>query len=325
MREHAFFENIWGKKSLFVREVKKHWNLDLRNFDQRTPFIQDCLATLHELFVRETIQIFNRLQRETLARNLYYSGGCALNTTANSRLIEEKIFDNVFIPPCCDDGGLALGAAAYVEWQKHGEIKQHSPFLNNWGLSDEQLTVDAKVIRKTAKTLSEGKIVGISNGYGEAGPRALGNRSLLAVANNKLLAQKLSMKSKGEEWYRPLSPVMLEKNVRYFTGHTAVNPLSQYMLLDFNIKPDKQAEMSGAVHKNGTARIHTIFNREQNPFLWDLLSLLDEKYNIKALINSPFNAKGEPIVHTEKDALKVANKLGISGLVLNGNFRDLPY
>jgi len=325
LREHAFFENIWGKKSLFVREVKKHWNLDLRNFDQRTPFIQDCLATLHELFVRETIQIFNRLQRETLARNLYYSGGCALNTTANSRLIEEKIFDNVFIPPCCDDGGLALGAAAYVEWQKHGEIKQHSPFLNNWGLSDEQLTVEAKVIRKTAKTLSEGKIVGISNGYGEAGPRALGNRSLLAVANNKLLAQKLSMKSKGEEWYRPLSPVMLEKNVRYFTGHTAVNPLSQYMLLDFNIKPDKQAEMSGAVHKNGTARIHTIFNREQNPFLWDLLSLLDEKYNIKALINSPFNAKGEPIVHTEKDALKVANKLGISGLVLNGNFRDLPY
>ncbi|RKD92437.1 carbamoyltransferase C-terminal domain-containing protein [Mangrovibacterium diazotrophicum] len=325
LREHEFFENIWGKKSAFVRDVKKHWNIDLKSFDQRNPFIQDCLATLHELFVRETIQIFNRLQRETLARNLYYSGGCALNTAVNSQLIKERIFEEVFIPPCPDDSGLALGAAAFVEWQKYGEIKMHSPFLNNWGLDGEEVTIESKVIRKTAQTLSQDKIVGISNGHAEAGSRALGNRSLLAAANNKLLAQKLSMKCKGREWYRPLSCVMLEKNAQYFTGHTTIHPLSQYTLLDFDILPEKQAEIAGAVHKNGKARIQTIFNRQQNPFLWELLTVLDEKYNVKALVHASFNTKDDPIVHTEKDALKAANKMGISGLVLNGKFRELPY
>lgn len=325
LREHEFFENIWGKKSAFFQEVKKHWKVDLRSFDQRHPFILDCMATLHELFVRETVQIFRRLQRETLVKNLYYSGGCALNIVANTRLLEEKIFDHVYIPPCCEDSGLALGAAAFLEWQKHGSLKIHSPYLNNWGLEEEFADVAKGEIAKVAKLLANEKIVGISNGFGEAGPRALGNRSLLALANSKALAKKLSMKCKGREWYRPVAPIMLEKNAMYFTGQTKVNELSKYMLLDFTILQERQSELSGAVHADGTARIQTLFTREQNPFLWDLLSILDEKYQIKALINTSFNAKGEPIVHTEKDALKAANKMGISGVVLNGKLRDLPY
>jgi carbamoyltransferase len=96
------------------------------------------------------------------------------------------------------------------------------------------------------------------------------------------------------------------------------------MLLDFKVLPERRAELTGAVHADGTARIQTIYNREQNPFLWDLLILLDEKYGIKALINTSFNAQGEPIVHTEDDALKAACKMGISGVVLNGKFRQLP-
>jgi len=318
LREHEFFENIWGKKSAFFQEVKKHWKIDLRSFDQRHSFILDCMATLHELFVRETVQIFRRLQRETLTNNLYYSGGCALNIVANTRLIEEKIFDQVYIPPCCEDSGLALGAAAFLEWQKHGELKPHSPYLNNWVLETEHAEVDARELEKVAKLLAKEKIVGVCNGFGEAGPRALGNRSLLAVANSKELAKKLSMKCKGREWYRPLAPIMLEQNSRYFTGLSKINRLSEYMLLDLNILPERRSELSGATHADGTARIQTLFERSQNPFLWDLLTLLDEKYGIKALINTSFNVKGEPIVHTEKDALKAANKMGISGLVVNG-------
>ena len=223
LREHEFFENIWGKKSAFFQEVKKHWKIDLRSFDQRHSFILDCMATLHELFVRETVQIFRRLQRETLTNNLYYSGGCALNIVANTRLIEEKIFDQVYIPPCCEDSGLALGAAAFLEWQKHGELKPHSPYLNNWVLETEHAEVDARELEKVAKLLAKEKIVGVCNGFGEAGPRALGNRSLLAVANSKELAKKLSMKCKGREWYRPLAPIMLEQNSRYFTGLSKIN------------------------------------------------------------------------------------------------------
>ncbi|PTN10612.1 carbamoyltransferase C-terminal domain-containing protein [Mangrovibacterium marinum] len=318
LREHSFFENIWGKKSAFFREVKEHWKIDLRSFDQRHPFILDCMATLHELFVREMVQIFRRLQRETLCTNLYYSGGCALNIVANTRLVEERIFDRVHIPPCCEDSGLALGAAAFVEWQKHGELKEHSPYLNNWGLEAEAVEPDAEQLEQQAELLQAGKIVGLCNGYGEAGPRALGNRSLLALADSKALAKKLSMDCKGREWYRPLAPVMLERNARYFTGKSKINALSRYMLLDFAILPDKQKELIGAVHIDGTARIQTIFNRAQNPFLWDLLMLLDEKFKIKALINTSFNAKGEPMVHNEKDAMAAARKMGIAALVING-------
>ncbi|WP_163715808.1 carbamoyltransferase C-terminal domain-containing protein [Mangrovibacterium lignilyticum] len=327
LREHAFFETIWGKKSHFFRQVKKDWNIDLRSYDQRHPFVQDCMATLHELFVRETVLIFKRLQAETLTKNLYYSGGCALNIVANTRIINANIFDQVFIPPCCEDSGLALGAAAFLEWQKHGRLKSHSPYLNNWRLDEEDCLVDTdpKDINKAAQALAENKIVGLCNGFGEAGPRALGNRSLLLIANNKLLAQRLSMKCKEREWYRPLAPVMLEKNARYFTGLKTIHPLSQYMLLDFKILDDKQTELSGAVHCKGSARIQTLFNRDQNPYLWDLLTVLDEKYDIKALINTSFNKKGDPIVHTESDALKAANKMGIPGIVLNGKFRNLPY
>ena len=95
------------------------------------------------------------------------------------------------------------------------------------------------------------------------------------------------------------------------------------MLLDFDIVPDKRSQLAGAVHIDGTARIQTIFKQEQNPYLFDLLSLLSDKYHVRALINTSFNGKGEPIVHTSEDALKSAQQMGIDGLVLNGKFQQL--
>ena len=95
------------------------------------------------------------------------------------------------------------------------------------------------------------------------------------------------------------------------------------MLLDFFVLPEKQNELAGAVHADGTARFQTIFEKEDNPFLYHLLQIMDEKYRIKALINTSFNSKGEPIVHTEKDALFSAQKMQLDGLVLNGKFQKL--
>ena len=90
------------------------------------------------------------------------------------------------------------------------------------------------------------------------------------------------------------------------------------MLLDFDILTEKQSELIGAVHVDGTARIQTIFTRNQNPYIWDLLTMLDEKYNCKALINTSFNSQGEPIVHTKIDAIKSAQKMEIDGVVIDG-------
>ncbi|HKL30955.1 MAG TPA: carbamoyltransferase C-terminal domain-containing protein, partial [Tangfeifania sp.] len=175
-----------------------------------------------------------------------------------------------------------------------------------------------KTIYKVAGMLAAGKVIGVCNGFGEAGPRALGNRSILARADSKSLANKISMEKKGREWYRPLAPVALEKNTRYFTGVDEIHPLSEFMLIDFSVLSDRQKELAGAVHADGTARVQTIFKKQQNPFLFDLLELLDVKYGIKALINTSFNGKGEPIVHAKENALTAARNMKLDGVILNG-------
>lgn len=323
LKKHKYFENIWGKKSVFFKQAKADFNEDLRFFDAKNSFLQDVVATLHALFVRETIAIFDRLQKQTDVKTLYYSGGCALNIVANTRLIESNLFDEVFIPPCCEDSGLALGAAAFAEWKKHGRVEIHAPYLNNWNLQESDFDYSGKDLEEVAMSIMKRQVIGLCNGHGEAGPRALGNRSLVGLANSKKLARKISMQHKGREWYRPVAPVMLEKNTRYFTGLETIHPLSQYMLLDFNVLAEMQDELAGALHVDGTSRIQTIFNREQNPYLFDLLTLLDEKYHVRALINTSFNAKGEPIVHTSKDALQSAQKMGIDRVVVNGKLQRI--
>ena len=323
LKKNQYFENIWSKKSVFFEKAKAEMGENIKSFDSRNPFLQDVIATLHELFVRETLYILEILKKQTNLKTLYYSGGCALNIVANTRLIESNLFDEVFIPPCCEDSGLALGAAAYAEWKKHGHVEMHSPYLNNWNLSGQHVDYSTSDLEEVAQALVKGQAIGLCNGYGEAGPRALGNRSLIGLANNKKLAQKISMQYKGREWYRPVAPVMLKKNAQYFTGRENIHLLSKYMLLDFDILPEKRDELAGALHVDGTSRIQTIFNREQNQYLFDLLNLLDEKFEVRALINTSFNTKGEPIVHTAQNALKSAQKMGIDGVVLDGKFQKL--
>ncbi len=318
LSKHDYFGNIWGRKSVFFREAKKAFNIEIKSFDQKSPFIQDVVATLHRIFVNETVRVFRRLKEQTGCEYLYYTGGCALNIVTNAELVKSGLFTDIFIPPCTEDSGLALGAAAFVEWIKHGEIKQHSPYLNNWNLETEAFRYSKEDIKNCARVLAKGGVIGICNGYGEAGPRALGNRSLLCLADSRELGRKVSMQHKGREWYRPVAPVMLEKNSCWFTGLETIHHLSKYMLLDFPVLPEKQSELEGAVHTDGTARIQTVFSREENPYLWDLLSYLDKNYHVKALINTSFNSRGKPIVHTGDDALHAARDMGIDGVVING-------
>ena len=243
-----------------------------------------------------------------------------MNIVANTRIIESGIFKKVFIPPCTEDSGLALGAAAFVEWKKHGTVKTHSPYLNNWDIEKYMTKYSSDTIQKVAKSLTEGEVIGVCNGFGEADPRALGNRSILACADSKRLANIISMEKKGREWYRPLAPVALEKNTKYFTGLAKIHPLSEFMLVDFAILPERQKELAGTVHANGTARFQTLFGKQQNPFLYDLLDFLDKNYNIKALINTSFNRKGEPIIHTKENAFTAARNMKLDGVVMDGEF-----
>jgi carbamoyltransferase len=321
LQNNNLFQDIWVKSSVFFNAVKKDWGIQLKSFNQKHPLIQDVAASLQHIFILAITQKLKELQQHTQTEYLYYTGGSALNIVANNRIVNSQLFKQVFIPPCTEDSGLSLGAAAFAEWIKHGEISSYSPYLNNWGIENYAAAHTKETIRKVAELLVQQKIIGICNGMGEAGPRALGNRSILALANSKNLSKKISQDKKGREWYRPLAPVALEKNTKYFTGLDEVHPLSRFMLLDFKVLPEKQNELSGTTHADGTARFQCIFKRNNNPFLFDLLEYLDAHYEVKALINTSFNTRGEPIVHTEKDALKSAKKMELDALVLNGKLQ----
>lgn len=321
--KNNFFENIWSNKNIFFTSLKDTFNINLTFFDQKNNFIQDIASTIHHIFVRESFKNFIKLQKETKTDYLYYSGGSALNIVLNTKIIEANIFKQVFIPPCCNDSGLSIGAASFFEWSIKRNINIHSPFLNNWNIEDYKLNYDIDTIKKVSEFIIAEKIIGISNGFGETGPRALGNRSLICLASSTKLRDTISIKFKKREWYRPVAPIMLERNTKYFTGLNKINHLSKFMLLDFKIKQEKRKEIEGAIHINGNARIQTIFDKEQNPFIYDLLNYLDERFNIKALINTSFNTKGEPIVHSKDDAIKSAKNMGLDILIFNGDIINI--
>lgn len=322
LRENNWFADIWGSRSVFFDRVKSDFGIELKSFDQHNPFMQDVAATIQEVFMRATLLKLDDLYTLSGCKTLYYTGGSALNIKTNSAIVESNIFNEVYIPPCADDSGLSLGAAAFGEWKKGNQMKHHYPYLNNFNLSSGSFDYSEEDLQKVAQLLSEGKVVGICNGYGESGPRALGNRSLLALPT-KGLAHKVSVVHKKREWYRPVAPVMLEKNALYFTGQKHIHPLSKYMLLNIPVLPERQAEILGVIHADGTSRIQTLFERSDNPYLWDLLELLDSNYAIKALINTSFNEQGEPIVHTPDDARTSAHNMGIDALVINGQLQSL--
>ncbi len=323
LNKNNYFADTWKNSKSFFESIKQNFNIKINDFDTKNKFLQDCLATMQQIFTDKLINKLKLLQQKYNFDNLYYSGGSALNIVTNTKIVESNLFKQVFIPPTANDSGLSLGAAFAFELQKNNTPKIHSAYLNNLYVDKYSVSYSINDIKKTAQALLQNKILGIVNSSAEAGPRALGNRSIIALANSQKLAKKVSCEIKKREWYRPVAPIMLVKNTKYFTGKKQINDLSKFMLLDFKILAEKQKEIEGVVHINGTSRIQTVFNREQNSFIYDLLDYLDKNHNIKALINTSFNKQGEPIVHTIDDAKKTAKKIKLDGLIINGKYQNI--
>ncbi|MDA3780263.1 MAG: hypothetical protein PF487_08635 [Bacteroidales bacterium] len=323
LKKNHYFADLWNRKTEFFESLRNDWGIDISSFNQKNKFIQDIAATIQYVFQRDFLEKLKLLQEATKTKYLYLTGGSALNIVSNTNIVNANIFNDVFIPPCTNDSGLSIGAGAFVENIKHSNISLHKPYLNNWGISKYKLEYNNDEIRSIAKLIVDKKTVGICNEIGECGPRALGNRSIIALASSIKIAKNVSQHHKKREWYRPVAPIMLEKNTKYFTGLSEIHHLSKYMLLDFEIISEKAKEIEGVVHIDGTSRIQTLFNRNDNPFMFDLLSMLDSDFGVKALINTSFNIKGEPIVHTINDAIKSAAKMKLDAVVLNGKLQLL--
>lgn len=322
LRTNSYFKENWGDTDVILHSINSEFGRWFSTFDNRDVFFQDVAATLQHIFEREIINKVENIQKTVKANYLYYTGGCALNIVANTKLIKRNLFKDVFIPPCCNDSGLSIGAAAFAEWQKGNRISIHSTYLNSVGIAYPCNPVTEEVIHKTAEILLAKGVVGICNDNGEVGPRALGNRSLIALANDRSISKRLSMEVKKREWYRPVAPIMLHKIAQAVVSEP-LHHLSKYMLLDFEIKREFANELAGVIHANNTARIQTISNEGENSFMFKLLEYLYAKHGILGLINTSFNEQGEPIVHTPEMAMQSARRMNLNGLIINNQLHKL--
>ena len=316
LQENDYFRQIWDNPQVFFDSARERFGIQLSGFDTHNKFLQDVAATIQWIFTTETLKTLTRLQEQYKADYLYYAGGSALSIVTNTRIVRSGLFKDVFIPPATNDSGLSLGAAAYLAWHNGEKIRVHSPYLNNAAtdlMPEDNYT--PQLIRRVAELIMQGKVVGIARGWGEAGPRALGNRSIIARPDSKELAQKVSMHYKLREWYRPIAPVMLKELADQVTG-TDVHHLARFMLIEYKVLPEYKRHLEGVVHVDGTSRIQVLTSRKENPFIWDLLKYLWENYGLYGLINTSFNIRGEPIVHTSDDALKSAKKMGLDTVVV---------
>lgn len=322
LKQNDFFRTYWNREEEILHSIKENFGVRA-TFATTDPFMQNIAATMQRIFENAILDKLRALCERFRPEYLYYGGGCALNIVTNTKIIESGMFKDVFIAPCCNDSGLSVGAAAFMEILKGNEVCAHSPYLCNCNIQiDNILNINKEDVEKSAEALMRGGIVGVCNGDAEIGPRALGNRSLLALPNSKEISKRISMEVKKREWYRPVAPIMLKAlvaDVAVQESHT----LSKYMLMDFSIREEMASELAGVVHCNGTARIQTIECEKDNPFIFRLLTFLYEKYGVRALINTSFNAQGEPIVHTVDEAMASARRMKLDGIVMNGKFFEL--
>lgn len=270
------------------------------------------------------------LRETTGAKNLCIAGGVGLNCVANGRIVRESGFDNVWIQPASGDDGIAIGCAYYgrlaVQKKQRSSVITHAYFGRAYGGDEVRgalskglprlettSRVSDDICAEAAKLLSEGNVLGWFQGRSEFGPRALGNRSILADPRTAEMKDKLNKRVKHRQAFRPFAPIVLaERAAEIFEGDEE----SPYMLVAKRVRPEWIARIPAIVHVDGTARVQTV-RKDTNERLYRLLQEFDALTGVPVLLNTSFNVKGEPIVETPRDAVACFLGTGIDYLVLH--------
>ena len=270
------------------------------------------------------------LRETTGARNLCITGGVALNCVANGKIVREAGYDNVWIQPAAGDDGIAIGCAYYGHLAIHNKprnfVMEHAYLGAPY--SDQEAEAAAKnwlvrtktckspndtICAETAKVLAEEKVVGWFQGGSEFGPRALGNRSILADPRKAAMKDLLNARVKYRQAFRPFAPIVLAERAReVFEGDED----SPFMLLAKRVRPEWKDKVAAIVHVDGTARVQTV-RREHNERLYLLLKAFENITGVPVLLNTSFNIRGEPIVETPADAMKCFLSTGIDYLAMH--------
>ncbi len=321
LRRHDWFREIRGRLDIPTQAAHEAfgWKGEWTWMD---PLVRTIAACVQADFTGQVLRFLERWQKRTGARVLYLSGGAALNILLNDTLVTSGIFASVRVPPCASDSGLALGAAALLDFLDGAEIRPQGPFLQRFGCDVPTASGDVSAGR-AASLLAEGRILAVCQGAAECGPRALGHRSLLC-APTEVQRKRVSEVMKGREPYRPVAPIALGIEAdRLFEGRPSSCSLAPFMLRSFRATEECLRRAPGVVHVDGTARVQVV--PEHGPeFAWlrSVLDRLRREHGIPCLINTSFNGRGEPLVHTRQDALQAAKRLGVDALVLGDELHE---
>ena len=312
------------------------FGIPVRKEDSKVEQIHCDIGASAQLVLEEILlRMSNHVYEKTNQKNLCIAGGVALNGIANYRILKESNFEQIHIPPSPGDGGSALGAAQYLYFScmKNNRkkindsdyIAQNNVYLGpRYSNNTIKSFLDSKnipytnyerqdLLEKTSKLISEKKVVGWYQGRMEWGPRALGNRSILADPRDAKMKDILNEKIKHRESFRPFAPSILEE---YTSDYFDLDIQSPFMLLVAKVKkPDK---IPAVTHVDGTARLQTV-SRKANPLYYDLINEFFKLTEIPVIVNTSMNVRGEPIVNTPVDALNTFMNSGLDTLVL-GNF-----
>lgn len=295
---------------------------------------KDIAASLQKVTEEVVLKIAAYAKKLHPSENLCMAGGVALNAVANGKILASEMFKHMYIQPAAGDAGCAVGAACYVYYEALGHKKEESVMENAYlgpsfgenevgGFLDDvqrkysglrySVLSDGEFFPRVAKFLSENQVVGWFQGRMEFGPRALGNRSILADPRKKENWQKVNLKIKFRESFRPFAPsVLAERASEYFDLHGARSP---YMLL---VAPVRTKNIPAVTHIDGSARIQTL-RREDNERFYDLIREFEKLTGCPVLVNTSFNIRGEPIVCTPEEAFRAFLNTDMDVLVL-GNF-----
>lgn len=318
LERHDWFRRHWENPEHFFESARNElgWHGE-QVFNLHDPLFMDIAACCQQLLETTMLGLLARFAEETRARRLYLAGGVGLNIELTRKIICSGMFDEVYIPPCTSDCGLALGAAALSSFLRYGEVTQTSPFLGRLRWTPPTSVGIPFDPRKIADRLAAGQVVALCAGAAEVGPRALGHRSLLAAPDSIARRSHISETVKHREWYRPVAPVALfDLAEQMFPGSTTT-PLSSFMLSNFPVAEGWRERIPGVVHVDGTARAQVV--RRNDPEQTKLIALLEavnQRYGLPCLINTSFNGPGEPIVQTSAEAIASAERLGVDVLIL---------
>ncbi|MBZ5696702.1 MAG: carbamoyltransferase [Acidobacteriia bacterium] len=290
-------------------------------------------ASMQAALEEVLIACWNGLAKRSGQKALCLAGGVAFNCVANGKIFDATPFEKVFVQPAAGDAGLSIGAAFAVN---HGVLGRPREFTMNhayWGpqssaseirrVVDQAGAVDdteiaelaePALLQTTARHIAGGKIVGWFQGAAEWGPRALGNRSILADPRRPEMKDILNRRIKHRETFRPFAPSILEEATGEFFEKTHPSP---FMTFAYPVRPEKRAVIPAPTHVDGTARLQTV-TREANPLYWKLLRAVGDLTGVPVVLNTSFN-DNEPIVCRPEEALDCFRRTQMDVLIL-GNF-----